>query len=379
MTRQHPVDTLRTSSRELELIMNELDRVGGEEITDLRRALKRWKFNGSKALVTLLSETGRRQNYVVAPRNLSAGGTGVLHGGFVHAGTRCIVAMRRRNGSVACIPGSVIRCSHIRGRLHELGIEFDHTTDPEQFLEFENRTNFNTERVDVSTLRGTLLVIDDSLADQRLVAHYFKDSNLDVLFAKDAKSGLAMLADGPDVVFVDYQLPDLDGVTLIEKAKDSGFAGPMLVVSADHSPGLRDRAQAAGAAEVIAKPCPKELLHQAAAEYLMVDSDRRSTGHGPILASADSAGVSLELLEMFINDLKNYSRQIEDCLNSASLPQLRSIATQIKGSSKGYGLESVGAAAEDLMRSLDATMSVEESANAARRLGEFCRRAKAVP
>lgn len=379
MARPHPVDTLRTSSRELEMIMNELDRVGANDEGSLRRSLKRWKFTGSKAVVTLLSETGRRQNYVVAPRNLSAGGTGVLHGGFIHAGTRCIVAMRKRTGSVACIPGSVIRCSHIRGHLHELGIQFDHAIDPEQFLEFGNRTNFNTERVDLSSLRGTLLMIDDSIADQRLVAHYFKDSQLDVLFAKYAKSGLAMLADGPDVVFVDYQLPDMDGVTLIQNAKDSGFAGPMLVVSADHSPGLRSRAQAVGAAEVIAKPCPKELLHQAAAEYLMVDSDRRSTGHGPILASAEAAGVSLDLLEMFVQDLKQFSQQIENCLADASLPELRAIATQIKGSSKGYGLESVGAAAEDLMRALDATMSVEESSNAARRLGEFCRRAKAVP
>jgi len=76
-------------------------------------------------------------------------------------------------------------------------------------------------------------------------------------------------------------------------------------------------------------------------------------------------------------NLRKFSSEIQKCIADSDLQALRTIAVQIRSSAKGHGYDPVGRAATDLLRSLDATGCVEESANVARRLDEFCRRAKA--
>lgn len=372
-------DTLRISGRELDLLIADLERESGTAPTNIRRELKRWTFTGGKALMTIISGAGNTRHYVVAPRNISAGGVAMLHGGFVHPGTKCIVSMRCMDRSVQSISGQVARCSHLRGHLHDLGVRFNERVDPERFVDFQGQTAFNLEQVDLSKLQGSLLVVEDSLADQRLLAHYFRASNLEINFAKDAEQGLAMLGDTPDLIFVDYQLPTSNGIEFIQAAKSAGFSGPMILVTGDCSPGLRDRARGVGAAELLLKPCPKELLHQAAAEYMLESGSKSARGHGRISASAAQIGLTLDILEQYVDDLRRHSDAIHQCLADSKIDELRQIAVQIKGSASGHGFDPIGQAAADLLRSLNATMSVQESAGTACRLSEYCRRAKAQP
>lgn len=372
-------DTLRLSSKDLELLIAELERGSAASPSSIRRELRRWTFSSGRALMTVVDDVGSARHFVVAPRNISAGGVAVLHGGFVHPGTRCIISMRRMDRTAQSVSARVARCSHLKGHLHDLGIRFDQRVDPEKFIDFHGQTAFNVEHVDPAKLHGSLLVVEDSLADQRLLAHYFKQSKLEINFVKDTKSGLAVLANAPDLVFVDYQLPDGDGIQFVARAKSMGYSGPMILMTGDSLPGLRDRARDAGAAELLLKPCPKELLHQAAAEYLLESGGQSATGHGHLISSAVQIGLTLELLERYVEDLRRYGDMIHESISNSDLDALRKVAVQIRGSAQGHGFDSIGQAATDLLRSLNATMSVQESTNAACRLSEYCRRAKAQP
>jgi DNA-binding response OmpR family regulator len=187
-----------------------------------------------------------------------------------------------------------------------------------------------------------------------------------------------MLGESPDLIFVDYHLPGMNGLDFVVASKARGYSGPLIVLTGDTSPDLRERALGVGAAELLHKPCSKDLLHQAAAEYLIAGASQQNRGHGPLIASAKEVGLTLELLQMYVDDLKNFSASIQKCIADADLEKLRALAVQIRSSAKGHGYGSVGQAATDLLRTLDATGCVEESANAARRLDEFCRRAKAT-
>lgn len=372
-----PIDTLRMSAGDLDQIIADLEKESSPDGV-IRRALKRWTFSGSKALLTLNSDLGSTRHFIIAPRNLSAGGLAAIHGGYIHIGTRCTISMKRLDRTAQSIRGQIVRCSHMQGNLHDLGIKFDKQIDPEMFVDFGGNTAFNVEHVDLSKLQGSILVVEDSLADQRLISHYFSSSALEISFAKDAETALSMLSESPDLIFVDYHLHGTSGLDFVVGAKARGFAGPMIVLTGDTSPGLREKALAVGAAELLHKPCTKEILHQAAAEYLIAGSGQTSRGHGPLIASAKDIGLTLELLEMYVDDLKRFSGEIQKSIAESDLQALRTIAVQIRSSAKGHGYDPVGQAATDLLRSLDATGCVEESANAARRLDEFCRRAKAA-
>ena len=372
-----PIDTLRLSAKDLDQIIADLEKDSGGE-KSIRRSLKRWTFSGCKALLTLNSDLGSPRHFIIAPRNLSAGGVAALHGGYIHVGTKCTVSMKRLDRTAKSVRGRIVRCSHMQGNLHDLGIQFDQHIDPEQFVDFGGTTAFNVEHVDIEKLQGSVLVIEDSLADQRLISHYFSGSALEIQFAKDAETALSMLSESPDLIFVDYSLPGMNGLDFVVASKARGYSGPLIVLTGDTSPDLRERALGIGAAELLHKPCSKDLLHQAAAEYLIAGASQQNRGHGPLIASAKEVGLTLELLQMYVDDLKNFSAGIQKCIAEADLETLRTLAVQIRSSAKGHGYGSVGQAATDLLRTLDATGCVEESANAARRLDEFCRRAKAT-
>ena len=66
----------------------------------------------------------------------------------------------------------------------------------------------------------------------------------------------------PDVVLVDLHLPDLDGREILEQLKaDPATADiPVVVLSADATPGQVERLRAAGAADYLTKPLDVERL-----------------------------------------------------------------------------------------------------------------------
>jgi len=174
-----PIDTLRLSAKDLDQIIADLEKHSGGERSN-RRSLERWTFSGSKALLMLNTDLCNSRHFIIAPRNLSAGGVAALHGGYIHVGTKCTVSMKRLDRSAQSMRGRIVRCSHMQGNLHDLGIQFDQHIDPEQFVDFGGNTAFNVEHVDLDKLQGSVLVIEDSLADQRLISHYFSASSLEI-------------------------------------------------------------------------------------------------------------------------------------------------------------------------------------------------------
>ena len=72
--------------------------------------------------------------FLVLMRNLSAGGLSIIHGGYLHAGTECRVLLASIEGAKIVLSGKVRRCRHIKGNLHEIGLEFESAIVPEDFV-----------------------------------------------------------------------------------------------------------------------------------------------------------------------------------------------------------------------------------------------------
>lgn len=69
-----------------------------------------------------------------------------------------------------------------------------------------------------------ILIIDDSAADRRIYRRFLQGQQgyeLDVFEAETAESGLARFAQiEPDCVILDYRLPDLDGLKVLEALQE---------------------------------------------------------------------------------------------------------------------------------------------------------------
>ncbi len=77
----------------------------------------------------------------------------------------------------------------------------------------------------------------------------------------------------------------------------------------------------------------------------------------PILSTYASDPDMLELIQMYVDEIPERARTIQDYWNRKDLTELKRIAHQIKGASGGYGFPSVGAAAGVLEHQLTATPS----------------------
>lgn len=112
----------------------------------------------------------------------------------------------------------------------------------------------------------TVLVVDDAIADQDLHCLLLQRWGLRALAAGDGWEALAYArAVRPDAVVTDLEMPGLDGWGLLARLRAAPETAhvPVLLLSAHAAAVTADRAHAAGACAVLAKPLDRAALRAA--------------------------------------------------------------------------------------------------------------------
>lgn len=370
MAEQQCFNTVRLSPNEIETIMAGLERDQADFANSARRS-RRWSIRGRKLILTTTDESGTVRNYFSFARNLSAGGIAILHGGYLHAGAKCFLTLRGVDGRARTMRASVTHCNHLQKNLHDVGLKFEAPINPRDFIDFGDAHVFTVEHVELGELKGSVLVVEDSLAYQSLIKHHFKGSPLDFTFVQDAAAAMGCLAEHPAMMFVDLHLPDKYGLDLIKDVRAAFYEGPIVVLTADTTPGLRAQALQAGANELLAKPCPPAELHRAAAEFLLRGAHDR-TAASPQDAQVEP--IESERMELFVELAKAQAAALIKAIGDMDLNHAKEAVRLLRASADGYGFKRLGELARDAAKTLDATMSVEESATNLNRLVAWCNR-----
>ena len=224
------MDTLRLSEQQIQEMLDEMESRGDAQ-ADSKRRSRRWSLGVTKIVISVADGAANWMHHLAVARNLSSGGVAVMIGTYVHCGTACKVCIRDRDGGVVQIAGKVVRCGHVHGRVHDIGIAFDAEIRTSQFVELGNEEYaFDAELVDPEVLRGHMLVVEGDRAEQKLIAHYYRDTHLDLEFASDGETGLSILQECIDIDFVllEYLLSDMSGVHFIERCRAIGYSGPLM-------------------------------------------------------------------------------------------------------------------------------------------------------
>lgn len=106
--------------------------------------------------------------------------------------------------------------------------------------------------------RAKILVVEDSPELREDLAFELRDAGFDVVEAASGAQALeAFTKHRPDLMVCDIQLPDMNGISLIESirtTKDSAHACPVIVASAFSGLDFRDQAVNLGIKQFLIKP-----------------------------------------------------------------------------------------------------------------------------
>jgi two-component system, cell cycle response regulator DivK len=117
-----------------------------------------------------------------------------------------------------------------------------------------------------------ILYVEDNFQNFRLVMRMVSLDHPDyeIIHAEDGESGLRLAWETqPDLIFMDINLPDIDGteVTRQIKASDELSHIPVIAITANAMVGDRERYLAAGCDDYLRKPLSRDELRATMATY----------------------------------------------------------------------------------------------------------------
>ncbi|MCS7023306.1 MAG: sigma-54 dependent transcriptional regulator [Bryobacteraceae bacterium] len=130
-----------------------------------------------------------------------------------------------------------------------------------------------------------ILVVEDERTALRALRLILEDEGYPVLEAATGEEGLRLaLAEQPDLVLLDIRLPDVDGITVLQKLRASASDAAVIIMTAETTSANAIQATRFGAFDYVSKPIHDEhllLLIQRALEYRELEREVRSFREPP--------------------------------------------------------------------------------------------------
>jgi len=178
-----------------------------------------------------------------------------------------------------------------------------------------------------------ILLVEDSLDNQQLVAAYLKQTAYQMEIAGNGRDGIARFISGNfDLVLMDIQMPEMDGWTATAKMREWECQQrrrpvPILALTANVTPNDFHLSRVAGCNAHLAKPITQDTLLHALKEHLTASVEVRVC----LPPAVEELGP--KYLRNRRTDLDTLSAALSKCDYNA----IRVLGHNMKGSGGGYG------------------------------------------
>jgi two-component system chemotaxis response regulator CheY len=133
-----------------------------------------------------------------------------------------------------------------------------------------------------------VLIIDDSPTIRYITRVYLSGLGVEVREATNGRDGLAAIdAGGVDLVIADMTMPEMNGLQFLQQLRARPDPRqsrlPVILMTMEQTPGLREQLLAAGANEFLTKPVSNEVLRATVRALLArgaVPGSAPPEGHG---------------------------------------------------------------------------------------------------
>lgn len=361
-------NTIGLSQRDLSDAMDRLDERSAGNEGRFKRTFARWPFRHVSLLLTLEHPGGSRTEVPVACRNLSRGGVGVLHNAFVHTGTRCSVSLPQPDGVRKSTRGQVVRCSHLHGLVHELGIRFENPINLGEFIQLDPLMGWSSfEKVEGDTLEGTLLGVTASELDQRIIGHYLGETRMKLRFVENAADCLALERGSAEIAVVDLEIPGAPEI--FKGLREQGIAASVVAIGPNASASTRQMLLEVEADGFVFKPLSSDRLLSVLAECMFAGDAIKID---PALAG-ESGGA---LVHSCIEQLQSCATDLRDAIESGDAMRCYATCQHIKAIAIPIGLRPIATVADQVATGVAQCMNVAEMSSKLHEVVRACERIK---
>ncbi|KJK17094.1 response regulator [Pseudomonas sp. 2(2015)] len=121
-----------------------------------------------------------------------------------------------------------------------------------------------------------VLVVDDEQTLAGNIQDYLVLQGLDVHVAHDGASAIgAAERTRPEVVVLDYRLPDMEGFQVLEAVRQQGTRCHFVLITAHPTAEVRERASQLGVSHILFKPFPLAELARAVLDLMGIKRESR--------------------------------------------------------------------------------------------------------
>jgi signal transduction histidine kinase/CheY-like chemotaxis protein len=181
--------------------------------------------------------------------------------------------------------GSTFRLT-IRAFEHADGLDPAHDREAQPHGAIPDRQRPDADHVAVSStaapLVGRVLLVDDTLDNQRLLAFHLQRFGFHVTIAPNGREAVDATLDSIrraepfDLIFMDMQMPVMDGREACIQLRSAGYRRPIVALTAHESSVQRDECLSAGCNDFVSKPVSRERLRAVCERWIAAREDADS-------------------------------------------------------------------------------------------------------
>lgn len=336
-----------------------------------RRRQERIEYRVPDIAVVVQHPGGGAGKFLVHARNISAGGMAFIHGGYIHPGSDCRVALTRRDGRPLTVAGVIAHCRHLEGPHHEVGIRFRKEIDPTDVMPPVVEDDDEGEADSgLPALQGHVLIVEKSTFERRLLTRCLAGTGLELTEVETTGAALdEMRRHSFQLVLCDVS-PDGDApARMIKQMRDMDFKGPIILVTAENDITRLTSAREAGANEIIGKPYTANSIVSLVAKWL----ETQAAG-GTVYSTLEERPGMSELIADFVDEAERLAHQMEKAISDGAFSRVRDLTQRLAASGAEFGFEAVTKAARDALAALVTSRSVAASSGPLRQLIDLCHR-----
>ena len=316
------VRTIRLDDARVAEILDQLDNAPPSKETTHRSA-ERYEYR-VQACVIHMRQPGATAltPCLVATRNISSTGLAFLHGGFVHANTTCLAQLISTQGTWRNVKGQVIRCRHIAGNIHEVGVSFDMEIEPSEFSS--------------NVVRLRVLLVEAEPTSARLATFHLRQLHATVEHTDKGQTAIEMVRKKPyDVLLLDVLTPDSDGFATARELRGKGYSGMIVALTGLTERDDRQKCLEAGCDRYLPKPLARDDL--VALINVLKEEPLYSDFHGDVAMS--------ELIDAFVTELPSTIDRLKKALAEGDTGGLEALLRALKAEGGGHGFAPIAQAA----------------------------------